>query len=324
MGLGSVRRTVLVTGAAGFVGSHLVDRLLAEGFEVVGIDSLMTGDLTNLSDAGRDPHFHFQLGDVREPMHAYAEIVFNLACPASPIHYQQDPYATFTTSVLGAQRLIEMARGRPCTIIHASTSEVYGDPEVHPQVESYWGNVNPIGPRACYDEGKRGAETLLVDAKRSWKVDTRIVRIFNTYGPRMAFNDGRVVSSFTSQALQGQPLTLFGDGSQTRSFCYVADLVEGFLRVARLPELDGPMNLGNPNEFTIKELATKVLELTKSQSTLEYRTLPKDDPRRRQPDITKAKRLIQFEPKTQLREGLLQLIDDFRGRLSASGATTVA
>lgn len=317
MGLGSVRRTVLVTGAAGFVGSHLVDRLLAEGFEVVGIDSLMTGDLTNLADAGRDPHFHFQLGDVREPMHAYAEIVFNLACPASPIHYQQDPYATFTTSVLGAQRLIEMARGRSCTIIHASTSEVYGDPDVHPQVESYWGNVNPVGPRACYDEGKRGAETLLVDAKRSWKVDTRIVRIFNTYGPRMAFNDGRVVSSFTSQALQGQPLTLFGDGSQTRSFCYVSDLVEGFLRVARLPELDGPMNLGNPNEFTIKELATKVLELTNSESVIEYRALPKDDPRRRQPDIEKARRLIQFEPKTQLREGLLHLIDDFRSRLKA-------
>lgn len=311
-----------MTGAAGFVGSHLVDRLLAEGFEVVGIDSLMTGDLTNLSSAGRDPHFHFQLGDVREPMHAYAEIVFNLACPASPIHYQQDPYATFTTSVLGAQRLIEMARGRSCTIIHASTSEVYGDPEVHPQVETYWGNVNPVGPRACYDEGKRGAETLLVDAKRKWSVDTRIVRIFNTYGPRMAFNDGRVVSSFTSQALQGQPLTLFGDGAQTRSFCYVDDLVEGFLRVARLPELDGPMNLGNPNEFTIKELATQVLALTNSGSVVEYRPLPKDDPRRRQPDIQKARRLIEFEPKTQLREGLLHLIEDFRGRLQALGATT--
>lgn len=311
-----------MTGAAGFVGSHLVDRLLAEGFEVVGIDSLMTGDLTNLASAGRDPHFHFQLGDVREPMHAYAEIVFNLACPASPIHYQQDPYATFTTSVLGAQRLIEMARGRSCTIIHASTSEVYGDPEVHPQVETYWGNVNPVGPRACYDEGKRGAETLLVDAKRKWSVDTRIVRIFNTYGPRMAFNDGRVVSSFTSQALQGQPLTLFGDGSQTRSFCYVDDLVEGFLRVARLPELDGPMNLGNPNEFTIKELATQVLALTNSGSVVEYRPLPKDDPRRRQPDIQKARRLIEFEPKTQLREGLLHLIEDFRGRLQVLGATT--
>lgn len=321
MGLGSVRRTVLVTGAAGFVGSHLVDRLLAEGFEVVGIDSLMTGDLTNLSNAGRDPHFHFQLGDVREPMHAYAEIVFNLACPASPIHYQRDPYATFTTSVLGAQRLIDMARGRSCVIVHASTSEVYGDPEVHPQVESYWGNVNPIGPRACYDEGKRGAETLLVDAKRMWQVDTRIVRVFNTYGPRMAFDDGRVVSAFTSQALQGQPLTLFGDGSQTRSFCYVDDLVEGFLRVARLPGLDGPMNLGNPQEFTIKALAQEVLDLTQSASTIDYRPLPKDDPRRRQPDISKARQLIQFEPTTTLRDGLSKLIEDFRIRLASSQPT---
>jgi UDP-glucuronate decarboxylase len=317
MGLGSIRRTVLVTGAAGFVGSHLVDRLLAEGFEVVGIDSLMTGDLSNLSNAGRDPHFHFQLGDVREPMHAYAEIVFNLACPASPIHYQRDPYATFTTSVLGAQRLIEMARGRSCTIIHASTSEVYGDPEVHPQVETYWGNVNPIGPRACYDEGKRGAETLLVDAKRSWAVDTRIVRVFNTYGPRMAFNDGRVVSGFVSQAIQGRALTLFGDGTQTRSFCYVDDLVEGFLRVARLPQLDGPMNLGNPAEFTIKELAQEVLQLTGSLSALEFLPLPKDDPRRRQPDITKARELIQFSPTTGLKDGLRKVIEDFRGRLQA-------
>jgi UDP-glucuronate decarboxylase len=224
--------------------------------------------------------------------------------------------------VLGAQRLIEMARGRACTIIHSSTSEVYGDPDVHPQVESYWGNVNPIGPRACYDEGKRGAETLLVDAKRMWSVDTRIVRVFNTYGPRMAFDDGRVVSSFTSQALQGKPLTLFGDGSQTRSFCYVDDLVEGFLRVARLPSLDGPMNLGNPNEFTIRALANQVLELTNSASTIECRPLPKDDPRRRQPDITKARQLIEFAPKTSLQEGLTKLIEDFRARLQASRAST--
>ncbi len=318
MGLGSVRRTVLVTGAAGFLGSHLVDRLLAEGFEVVGIDSLMTGDLTNLSEASRNPHFHFQLGDVREPLHAYAEVVFNFACPASPIHYQHDPYATFTTSVLGAQRLIEMARGGRCTIIHASTSEVYGDPNVHPQPETYWGNVNPIGPRACYDEGKRGAETLLIDAKRSWGVDSRIVRIFNTYGPRMAFNDGRVVSNFIIQALKGNPITLFGEGTQSRSFCFVDDLIEGFFRVAALPELDGPMNLGNPTEFTMRELAELVLEITGSDSKIEHRPLPTDDPKQRKPDTTKAQRLIQFEPNIPLRVGLERTIENFRQRLATT------
>jgi UDP-glucuronate decarboxylase len=320
MGLGSIRRTALVTGAAGFLASHLVDRLLDEGYEVVGLDSLMTGDLTNLSKASRDPHFHFQAGDVREPLHVYAEVVFNFACPASPIHYQHDPYATFTTSVLGAQRLIEMARGRPCRVIHASTSEVYGDPTVHPQPESYWGNVNPIGPRACYDEGKRGAETLLMDAKRVWKLDARIVRIFNTYGPRMAFSDGRVVSNFIIQALQGQPLTIFGDGKQSRSFCFVEDLIEGFVRVSRLPSLDGPMNLGNPGEFTMIELANLVRELTGSTADLVQQPLPADDPKQRRPDITRAKELIQFEPKVPLREGLQRTIADFRERLAALSA----
>jgi UDP-glucuronate decarboxylase len=321
MGLGAVRRTCLVTGAAGFVGSHLVDRLLAENFEVVGLDSLMTGDLTNLRSASRDPHFHFQAGDVREPMHVYAELIFNLACPASPIHYQRDPYATFTTSVLGAQRLLEMARGRQCTIVHASTSEVYGDPDVHPQPESYWGNVNPIGPRSCYDEGKRGAETLMTDARRMWGVDARIVRIFNTYGPRMAFNDGRVVSSFISQALQGQPLTVFGDGKQSRSFCYVDDLVEGLIRVSRLDGLDGPMNLGNPGEFTMLELASLVRELTGTDVPLEFRPLPTDDPRQRRPDITKARTLTGFEPTVPLRIGLSRTIDDFRQRLGLDSQT---
>jgi UDP-glucuronate decarboxylase len=319
VGLGAVRRTCLVTGAAGFVGSHLVDRLLAENFEVVGLDSLMTGDLTNLRSASKNPHFHFQAGDVREPMHVYAELIFNLACPASPVHYQRDPYATFTTSVLGAQRLLEMARGRQCTIVHASTSEVYGDPDVHPQPESYWGNVNPIGPRSCYDEGKRGAETLMTDARRMWGVDARIVRIFNTYGPRMAFNDGRVVSSFISQALQSQPLTVFGDGRQSRSFCYVDDLVEGLFRVSRLEALEGPMNLGNPGEFTMLELATLVRELTRSEAPLEFRPLPIDDPKQRRPDIAKAKALIGFEPTVPLRTGLTRTIADFRQRLGLDG-----
>ncbi len=317
MGLGASRRTALVTGAAGFLGSHLVDRLLAEGFEVVGIDNLMTGDLTNLSAAARDPHFHFQTGDVREPIHVYAELIFNFACPASPLHYQRDPYATFTTSVLGALRLVDMARGRSCKIIHASTSEVYGDPHVHPQKESYAGNVNPIGERSCYDEGKRAAETLFSDAKRAWNVDARLIRIFNTYGPRMAFCDGRVVSNFIVQALQGQPLTLCGDGRQTRSFCYVSDLIEGILALSRLDAVDGPVNLGYPKECTMAELAQQVLALTGSTSAIVHRPLPPDDPQKRQPDITRAQSLIGFSPKVSLEEGLQHTIADFRARLTS-------
>lgn len=317
MGLGASRRTALVTGAAGFLGSHLVDRLLAEGFEVVGIDNLMTGDLTNLSAAGRDPHFHFQTGDVREPMHVYAELVFNFACPASPLHYQRDPYATFTTSVLGALRLIDMARGRRCKIVHASTSEVYGDPSVHPQPESYVGHVNPIGERACYDEGKRAAETLFTDAKRMWNVDARLIRIFNTYGPRMACSDGRVVSNFIVQALQGQPLTLYGSGQQSRSFCYVSDLIDGILALSRLDCCDGPVNLGYPQQHTMAELADKVLTLTGSSSEIVRRPLPPDDPKQRQPDITRAHALIGFSPKVSLEERLQHTIADFRARLNS-------
>jgi UDP-glucuronate decarboxylase len=315
MGLGAQRRTALVTGAAGFLGSHLVDRLLAEGFEVVGVDNLMTGDLGNLARAGRDPHFHFQLGDVREPIHVYAEFIFNLACPASPVHYQSDPYATLTTSVLGAKSLIEMARGRRCTIVHTSTSEVYGDPTVHPQPESYWGNVNPIGERSCYDEGKRCAETMLMDARRRWSVDARIVRIFNTYGPRMAFDDGRVVSNFIVQALRGIPLTIFGEGSQTRSFCYVDDLIDGIVAMIRPRELDGPVNLGNPTEFTIRQLADEVAALVGKNVSIVKAPLPADDPKQRKPDITRARELLGFEPKVPLREGLRRTIDDFRTRL---------
>lgn len=319
MGLGAQRRTALVTGAAGFIGSHVVDRLLDEGYEVIGFDNLMTGDLTNLAQAGRDPHFHFQVGDVRDPVHAYAQVIFNFACPASPVHYQADPYATFTTSVMGALRLVELARGHACTIIHASTSEVYGDPSVHPQPEEYWGNVNPVGPRSCYDEGKRGAETLLNDARRVWGLDTRIVRIFNTYGPRMAFNDGRVVSSFIVQALLGKPLAIFGTGAQSRSFCYIDDLVEGFIRVSRLASLDGPMNLGNPGEFTVLELARIVLELTQSKSPLVHHPLPGDDPKQRRPEIARARELIGFEPRVKLREGLEKTTAAFAARM---GLTT--
>lgn len=316
MGLSSHRRTVLVTGAAGFLGSHLVDRLLADGFEVVGLDNLMTGDLTNLASAMRNPHFHFQTGDVRESMHVYAELIFNMACPASPVHYQSDPYATWSTSILGALRLTEMARGRGCTLIHSSTSEVYGDPTEHPQNEQYWGNVNPVGERSCYDEGKRAAETLLHDARRCWGVDTRIVRIFNTYGPRMAFNDGRVVSNFIVRALEGEPLSIYGEGKQTRSFCYVDDLVEGFIRVSRLDKLEGPMNLGNPTEFTIAELAQHVQELTGSSSGLEYHPMPSDDPKQRRPDIGRARSLLGFEPRVELREGLAKTIENFKERLA--------
>ena len=317
MGLGSRRKTVLVTGAAGFLGSHLVDRLLAEGFEVVGLDNLMTGDLANLAAASRNPRFHFQAGDVRDPLPVHAELVFNLACPASPVHYQRDPYATFTTSVLGAWRIVELARGKACRIVHASTSEVYGDPAVHPQPESYWGHVNPIGPRACYDEGKRGAETLLMDARRTSGLDARIVRIFNTYGPRMALDDGRVVTNFLVQALEHRPITLFGDGQQTRSFCFVDDLVEGLLRMSRAESIDGPVNLGNPSEFTMQALAKMAIELSGSRSSIEHRPLPPDDPRQRRPDITRAKGLLGWAPTIELREGLARTMADLRLRMTA-------
>jgi UDP-glucuronate decarboxylase len=317
MGLGAARKTALVTGAAGFLGSHLCDRLLAEGYEVVGLDNLMTGDLGNLHDAGRDPHFHFQLGDVREPMHVYAELIFNMACPASPVHYQSDPYATTTTSILGAIRLMELARGRRCTIVHASTSEVYGDPAEHPQKETYWGNVNPIGERACYDEGKRAAETLLMDARRRWDIDARIVRIFNTYGPRMAFDDGRVVSNFIAQALRGTPLTIFGDGKQTRSFCFVDDLIDGIFAMSRAASVNGPINIGNPGEFTILQLAQEIGGLLGLEVSLSEAPLPADDPKQRKPDITRAREILGFEPKIPLREGLSRTIEDFRGRLNA-------
>lgn len=316
MGLGGSRPTALVTGAAGFIGSHLVERLLAEGFEVVGIDNLMTGDLTNLDGVMGNPRFHFQIGDVREPIHAYAQYVFNLACPASPVHYQADPYATFTSSVLGALRLIELARGKPCVVLQASTSEVYGDPNVHPQDEDYWGNVNPVGLRACYDEGKRAAETVLTDARRVWGIDARIVRIFNTYGPRMAIGDGRVVSNFIVQALQNEPITLYGDGAQTRSFCFVTDLIDGLIAAARSKPFERPVNLGNPVEFTVRALAETVIGLTHSKSALVFAPLPPDDPRQRQPDISFARSVLGFEPRVALTEGLEHTVASFRARLA--------
>lgn len=315
MGLGSVRKTVLVTGAAGFLGSHLVDRLLDEGLEVVGLDNLMTGDLGNLETASRDPHFHLEIGDVRETLKVYAEIIFNFACPASPVHYQSDPYATLTSSVLGALRLVEHARLRRCRIVHASTSEVYGDPLEHPQTEAYWGHVNPIGDRACYDEGKRAAETILRDAYRMHDADARILRIFNTYGPRMAFDDGRVVSNFLIQAMRSKPIAIYGSGQQSRSFCYVSDMVEGILRSALVPEFDSPMNLGNPTEFTMLQLAQTVMTVTGSQVELVKKPLPADDPKRRCPDIGKARRALGFEPKVELEAGIRLTYENFAQRL---------
>ncbi len=318
MGLGSTRKTVLVTGAAGFLGSHLVDRLLAEGYEVVGLDNLMTGNLGNLEAAGRDRHFHLEIGDVRETLHVYAETVFNFACPASPVHYQSDPYATLTTSVLGALRLVEQARLRRCRIVHASTSEVYGDPLEHPQTEDYWGHVNPIGERSCYDEGKRAAETILCDGARIHGVDARLIRIFNTYGPRMAFNDGRVVSNFIMQAISDRPITIYGSGEQSRSFCYVSDLVEGIFRASIAEVFESPMNLGNPNEATMLELAEAIMAVSGKKLELVKKPLPSDDPRRRCPDISRAKRVIGFSPQVPLTEGLKHTYDNFAERLRLS------
>jgi UDP-glucuronate decarboxylase len=316
VGLGSKRKTVLVTGAAGFLGSHLVDRLLADGFEVVGLDNLMTGDLANLEAAGRDPHFHLEIGDVRETMRVAADVVFNLACPAAPMHFRNEPHATLTASVLGALRIVEHARLRPCRVVHASTSEVYGDPLQHPQTEDYWGHVNCVGERACYDEGKRVAETVFMDARRSHGMDARIVRIFNTYGPRMALDDGRVLANFVVQVLEGRPITIYGDGQQTRSFCYVSDLVEGLATAGSVAELDSPVNLGNPQEVTMLALAESVMEAAGRRVELVRRPRPADDPGRRCPDIAKARRLLGFEPRVPLAQGVRLTTANFRERLS--------
>ena len=304
--------TTLVTGGAGFLGSHLCDRLIADGYEVLCLDNFYTGGKDNIRHLLGHKRFELLRHDVCLPLYVEVERIFNLACPASPIHYQNDPIATTKTSVLGAINMLGLAKRRHARILQASTSEVYGDPKVHPQQESYWGNVNPIGPRACYDEGKRCAETLFFDYHQQAGVDIRVARIFNTYGPRMHPNDGRVVSNFIVQALKGEPITLYGDGRQTRAFCYVDDLIEGLVRMMDQDTEIGPINLGNPGEFTMLELAETVLRLTGSTSGMVFRPLPQDDPAQRQPDITKARSALAWEPKVGLEDGLKETIAYFK------------
>jgi UDP-glucuronate decarboxylase len=312
------RKRVLVTGGAGFLGSHLCDRLLAAGNDVLCVDNFFTGSRDNVLHLLDNPHFELMRHDVTFPLYVEVDEIYNLACPASPIHYQHDPVQTTKTSVHGAINMLGLAKRVRARIMQASTSEVYGDPAVHPQPEEYWGNVNTIGPRACYDEGKRCAETLFFDYHRQHKLDIKVIRIFNTYGPRMHPNDGRVVSNFIIQALKGEPITIYGDGQQTRSFCYVDDLIEGFLRFMDTPAgVTGPINLGNPGEFTMLELAEKVIRLTRSDSKIEHKPLPQDDPKQRQPDIAKARALMDWEPVVSLEEGLARTIAYFRGRFFA-------
>ncbi len=303
---------MLVTGGAGFLGSHLVDRLLADGCEVVCVDNLFTGSKRNLYHLVSHPRFEFIRHDVTFPLYVEVDEIYNLACPASPIHYQHDPVATTKTSVHGAINMLGLAKRLKCKILQASTSEVYGDPTVHPQTEDYWGNVNPIGPRSCYDEGKRCAETLFFDYHRQHGLEIKVARIFNTYGPRMHPADGRVVSNFIMQALRGDPITIYGAGEQTRSFCYVDDLVDGLMRLMASPaDFTGPVNLGNPSEFTMRQLADKVLAMTGSKSQVTHRPLPPDDPRQRRPDISLAKSKLGWAPSVPLDEGLRPTIDYF-------------
>ena len=305
-------RTTLITGGAGFLGSHLCDRMIADGQDVLCVDNFYTGSKDNIRHLLGHKRFELLRHDVWLPLYVEVDRIYNLACPASPVHYQNDPTSTTKTSVLGAINMLGLAKRKRARILQASTSEVYGDPQVHPQREDYWGHVNPIGPRACYDEGKRCAETLFFDYHRQSAVDIRVVRIFNTYGPRMHPNDGRVVSNFIVQALRGEPITLYGDGQQTRSFCYVDDLIEGMVRMMNQTQEIGPMNLGNPAEFTIRELAELVLRLTESKSELVFRPLPADDPVRRQPDIAKARAALEWEPTVSLHDGLKETIAYFK------------
>jgi UDP-glucuronate decarboxylase len=319
------RKLILVTGGAGFLGSHLCDRLLEDGHDVICVDNFFTGRKQNVEHLIGHPRFELMRHDVTLPLYLEVDEVYNLACPASPVHYGHDPIQTTKTSVLGALNMLGLAKRLKCRIFQASTSEVYGDPSQHPQPEGYWGNVNPIGPRACYDEGKRCAETLFFDYHRQHGIEVKVARIFNTYGPRMAPDDGRVVSNFIVHALKGLPITIYGDGAQTRSFCYVDDLIEGFVRLMESPaELIGPVNLGNPGEFTIRELAELVLELTGSKSKLAYLPLPQDDPRQRRPDIALAKDRLGWQPGVALREGLLDTILYFDRLLSSAAIAATA
>lgn len=309
--------TTLVAGGAGFLGSHLCDRLIADGQEVLCVDNFYTGSKDNIRHLIGHKRFESIRHDVWLPLYVEVDRIFNLACPASPVHYQNDPVATTKTSVLGAINMLGLAKRRNARILQASTSEVYGDPHVHPQTEDYWGHVNPIGPRACYDEGKRCAETLFFDYHRQSGVDIRVIRIFNTYGPRMHPNDGRVVSNFIVQALKGEPITLYGDGRQTRSFCYVDDLIDGMVKMMDQGDEIGPLNLGNPSEYSVLELAETILRLTESQSRLVFLPLPQDDPTQRQPDIGKARRCLDWEPKVSLEDGLKETIAYFKKVVAA-------
>ena len=311
------RKRVLVTGGCGFLGSHLCERVLAEGNDVICLDNYFTGRKQNVAHMLGHPQFELMRHDVTFPLYVEVDEIYNLACPASPIHYQHDPVQTTKTSVHGAINMLGLAKRLRCKILQASTSEVYGDPEVHPQQESYWGRVNPIGRRSCYDEGKRCAETLFFDYYRQHKLRIKVARIFNTYGPRMHEDDGRVVSNFVIQALSGRPITLYGDGGQTRSFCYVDDLIDALVRLMKSPDdFTGPVNLGNPQEFTIRQLAEKVIGLTGSRSELTFEPLPADDPKQRQPDIALARRALGWEPVTSLDQGLPKTIAYFRAQLA--------
>jgi UDP-glucuronate decarboxylase len=313
--INKVIKKILVSGGAGFLGSHLCERLLGAGHEVICADNCFTGDKGNVYSLMNNPRFEFIRHDITFPLYVEVDEIYNFACPASPIYYQFDPVQTTKTSVHGSINMLGLAKRLKAKILQASTSEVYGDPEVHPQPENYWGKVNPIGVRSCYDEGKRCAETLFFDYHRQHNLRIKVVRIFNTYGPRMHPNDGRVVSNFIVQALKGEDITIYGDGRQTRSFCYVDDLIEGIIRMMNSEDhFTGPLNIGNPNEFTILELAEKIITLSASKSKLIFKPLPPDDPRQRRPDITLAREKLSWEPKTQLSEGLMRTIEYFKKR----------
>lgn len=311
-------RRVLVTGGAGFLGSHLCEKLLYLGAEVIAVDNFYTGQRHNISHLLANPYFEMLRHDITFPLYIEVDAIFNLACPASPVHYQYDPVQTTKVSVHGAINMLGLAKRRRCRILQASTSEVYGDPSIHPQPETYWGSVNPIGPRACYDEGKRCAETLFFDYWRQHKLPIKVIRIFNTYGPRMRLDDGRVVSNFIVQALKGLPITVYGDGLQTRSFCYVDDLIDGMLRLMATPEdITGPINVGNPEEYTMRELAELIIHLTGSTSTIVTMPLPQDDPKQRRPDIRKAEEILGWKPRVSVSDGLAKTINYFRDAIAS-------